>query len=96
MSVAVEVDSELKAKMNKLNHELLSLGRLLVAYSGGVDSAFLAWAAYQVIPGKMLAVISDSPSLARTQLRDAIAFCEEYGTPCHRISTGEMQLPEYV
>ncbi len=96
MSITVEVDKELDAKLNKLNHELRSLGRILVAYSGGVDSAFLAWAAHQVIPGKMLAVISDSPSLAREQLRDAIAFCEEYGIPCHRISTEEMQLPEYV
>jgi len=95
MSVTV-VDNELEAKLQKLNHELRSLGRILVAYSGGVDSAFLAWAAHQVIPGKMLAVVSDSPSLARAQLRDAIAFCEEYGIPCHRISTGEMQLPEYV
>ncbi|MGA2028376.1 MAG: ATP-dependent sacrificial sulfur transferase LarE [Syntrophobacteraceae bacterium] len=96
MSVAIEVDNELQAKLNKLNHELRSLGKLLVAYSGGVDSAFLAWAAHQVIPGRMLAVISDSPSLAREQLRDAIAFCEECGIPWRRISTGEMQRPEYV
>ncbi len=94
--MSVEVDNELKAKLNKLNHELRSLGRILVAYSGGVDSAFLAWAAHQAIPGKMLAVISGSASLARAQLLDAIAFCEEYGIPYRRISTSEMQRPEYV
>jgi uncharacterized protein len=44
----------------------------------------------------MLAVISDSASLARTQLRDAIAFCQENGIPCQTIATGEMQRPEYV
>ncbi len=96
MSVANEVDNELKAKLNKLNRELRSLGRVLVAYSGGVDSAFLAWATHQAIPGKMMAVISDTPSLARAQLKDAIAFCEEYGIPWGRISTGEMQRPEYI
>ncbi len=96
MSVTVEVDKELEAKLNKLNNELRSLGNILVAYSGGVDSAFLAWAAHQAIPGRMLAVISDSPSLARAQLLDAMAFCKEYGIPCRRISTDEMQRPEYV
>jgi uncharacterized protein len=44
----------------------------------------------------MLAVISDSASLARAQLRDAIAFCRENGIPCQTIATGEMQRPEYV
>jgi asparagine synthetase B (glutamine-hydrolysing) len=65
MSVIVEIDKELDAKLNKLNSELPSLGNILVAYSGGVDSALLAGAAHQVLPGKLLAVISDSPSLAR-------------------------------
>ena len=96
MSVAVEFDRDLQAKLDKLNQELSSLRRLLVAYSGGVDSAFLAWAAHKALPGNMLAVISDSPSLPRAQLRDALDFCQEYGIPCQTISTGEMQRPEYV
>ena len=79
-----------------LDEQLRSLGRLLVAYSGGVDSAFLAWAAYKVLGDNMLAVIADSPSLARNQLEDAIAFASEHGIPLEVLSTAEVDRPEYV
>src|ERR1700746_1145474 len=72
------------------------LGRVLVAYSGGVDSAYLAWAAPGELGEKMLAVIADSPSLARTQLADALAFAGEQGIPVEVISTAEMDRAEYV
>lgn len=70
--------------------------RILVAYSGGVDSAYLAWAAHRVLSDNMLAVIADSPSLARTQLTDAIAFANEQGIPLEVISTAELDKPEYI
>ena len=54
-----------------LDQNIRALGRTLVAYSGGVDSAFLAWVAHEVLGDDMLAVIADSPSLARTHLADA-------------------------
>ena len=69
---------------------------MLVAYSGGTDSAFLSWAAHQALGGGMLAVIADSPSLARFQLADAIAFAREQGIPLEIVHTGELQRPEYV
>ena len=72
------------------------MGRTLVAYSGGVDSAFLAWAAHQALGDAMLAVIADSPSLARTQLADAIAFAHEQSIPLEVISTTELDRPEYA
>jgi uncharacterized protein len=72
------------------------LGRLLVAYSGGVDSAYLAWAAHQALGDQMLAVIADSPSLARTQLADAIAFAAEQAIPLEVVATSELDRPEYV
>jgi len=75
---------------------LRGLGRLLVAYSGGVDSAYLAWAAHRTLGAEMLAVIADSPSLARTQLADAIAFANEQGIPLEVIATSELERPEYV
>jgi uncharacterized protein len=68
----------------------------LVAYSGGVDSAFLAWVAHQVLGDGMLAVIADSPSLARTHLADAIAFSNEHKIPLEVISTAELDRPEYI
>ena len=65
------IPSELTEKRAVLEAELRSLGRLLVAYSGGTDSAFLAWAAHRALGADMLAVIADSASLARYQLADA-------------------------
>lgn len=87
---------ELAVKQQRLAEILKSLGRTLVAYSGGVDSAWLAWAAYAALGDDMLAVIADSPSLARTHLRDAIAFAEEKKIPVRVVQTQEMERVEYV
>jgi uncharacterized protein len=89
-------EANLSAKSSELKAELLSLGRVLVAYSGGVDSAYLAWAAHRAMGADMLAIIADSPSLARTQLSDAIAFANEHGIPLEVISTSELDRPEYA
>src|SRR2546429_5362705 len=85
----------LASKRAVLDKSLRTLGRTLLAYSGGVDSAFLAWAAHQVLGDNMLAVIADSPSLARTQLADAIAFAGEHQIPLKVIATNELDRPEY-
>src|SRR6266853_256214 len=87
---------DLSLKQREMENALRSLGRTLVAYSGGVDSAYLAWVAHQVLRQDMLAVIADSPSLARTQLQDALAFAGEHGIPVEVIQTAEMERPEYV
>jgi uncharacterized protein len=91
-SAAPDIDS----KLALLQSRLRTLGRTLVAYSGGVDSAYLAWAAHQVLGDKMLAIIADSPSLARTQLADAVAFAQEQSIPLEVVSTSELDRPEYV
>jgi uncharacterized protein len=83
-------------KQESLQARLRGMRRLLVAYSGGVDSAYLAWAAYQALGEKMLAVIADSPSLARNQLADAVAFAREESIPLEVIATSELDRPEYV
>ncbi len=88
--------TDITAKRSTLDQALASLGRTLVAYSGGTDSAFLAWAAYQVLGDRMLAVIADSASLARFQLADAIAFAREQSIPLEVITTGELDRAEYV
>ena len=83
-------------KHDALHARIRALGRTLVAYSGGVDSGFLAWAAYRALGSDMLAVIADSPSLARTHLNEAIAFAREQGIPLEIISTSELDRAEYV
>jgi uncharacterized protein len=91
----VDTSDSLNSKADRLRHILAARGRLLVAYSGGVDSAFLAWTAHQVIGERMRAVIADSPSLARTHLEDALAFAREQGIPAAVIETHELENPAY-
>jgi pyridinium-3,5-biscarboxylic acid mononucleotide sulfurtransferase len=90
------VDATTVAKRAALDSTIRALRRTLVAYSGGVDSAFLAWATHQVLGSDMLAVIADSPSLARTHLSEAVAFAKEHGIPLEIIPTSELDRAEYV
>jgi uncharacterized protein len=87
--------STLDHKMQQLGEILASHGRLIVAYSGGVDSAFLAWKAHQVLGDQMLAVIADSASLARTHLEDALVFARENSIPVEVVETQELENPAY-
>jgi len=90
------IPSDLDRKRAALHESIRALGRALVAYSGGVDSAFLAWEMHRVLGSEMLAVIADSPSLARSQLADAVKFAEEQDIPLEVIATGEFERPEYI
>ncbi len=90
------VPAELDQKRARLDAHLRQLGRTLVAYSGGIDSAFLAYSARGVLGDDMLAVIADSASLARTHLADAVAFAREQDIPLEIISTNELDRPEYA
>jgi uncharacterized protein len=92
----VQPAPSLAAKRAVLDQRLRALKRTLIAYSGGVDSAFLAWAAREVLGDNILAVIADSPSLARSQLADATAFAGEQGIPLEIIVTDELDRPEYA
>ena len=93
---ALAQTSATSAKLQSLQERLLRLGSLMVAYSGGVDSAFLAATAYSVLADKMLAVLADSPSLARRDLEQAEAFALSLGMPLHIVQTGELEHPEYA
>ena len=92
----MNVTPALAAKRAVLDQHLRSLRRTLIAYSGGTDSTFLAWACHQALGSNMLAVIADSPSLARFQLEDAIAFAREQGIPIEIIHTQELERAEYI
>jgi len=87
---------DLEAKASLLTSKIQSLGSVLVAYSGGTDSAYLAYAAHQALGDKMLAVIADSPSLPRTELEAALTFTAEQGIPTHILHTSELEKPEYI
>ena len=86
---------DLQAKAERLDDVLAGLGSVMVAYSGGTDSAFLAWSAQRVLGAGMLAVIADSASLPRKELAAALAFADSAGFPVHVISTGELDNPDY-
>ncbi len=86
---------DLTAKYGLLELGLRSLGSVLVAYSGGTDSAFLTWSAHRVLGGRMLAVIADSASLPRAELAAALAFTAEHRIPTEVLQTAELDDPNY-
>src|SRR5208337_4755121 len=92
----VDPATMLDQKAKHLRQILAGQTRMIVAYSGGVDSAFLAWMAHQVLGGQMLAVIADSASLPRTHLEDALAFAREREIPVEVVETQELENPAYI
>jgi uncharacterized protein len=87
---------DVKIKTGVLHEILTSLDSLLVAYSGGTDSAFLAYAAHEILGDRMLAVIADSPSLPRQELAAALAFASTHKIPVHILQTRELEDPNYI
>jgi uncharacterized protein len=85
----------LAQKSALLHQTLADLGSLLVAYSGGTDSAFLTFAAHQALGGNMLAVIADSASLPRAELAAALAFTAQHNIPTEILHTEELSNPDY-
>ena len=83
-------------KEQRLFSILRDLGRTLVAYSGGTDSAYLAWAANRVLGDQSIAVTADSPSIPTSHKRDAELFAAENGIRHEYIETREFENPEYV
>ena len=86
---------QLPEKSALLHETLRSLDSLLVAYSGGTDSAFLAYAAHLALGPRMLAVIADSPSLPRAELAAALAFTAQHSIPTETLLTAELDNPDY-
>jgi pyridinium-3,5-biscarboxylic acid mononucleotide sulfurtransferase len=86
---------DLAAKAAKLHTTLQDLGSVLVAYSGGTDSAYLAYVAHLALGDKMQAIIADSPSLPRAELAAALVFTADHNIPTQILHTNELDSPEY-
>ncbi len=86
----------LDGKEAKLFALLEDLGRVIVAYSGGTDSAYLAWAANRVLGENALAITADSASIPESHKRDGEAFARAFGIRHEYIPTFEFDNPDYV
>jgi uncharacterized protein len=96
-TTAVSLDPEtLLAKQEVLFAHLRALGRVMVAYSGGTDSAYLAWAAQEALGPNAVAVLADSASIPESHKQDAEAFARQFGLRFEVIQTNEFENPDYA
>jgi uncharacterized protein len=86
---------EPRQSAQKLEEHLEKMQQTMIAYSGGVDSALLAFAAHRVLGERMVAVLADSASLSRREYRNALGFAQENSIPLQIIRTRELEDPSY-
>ena len=89
---AISVD----AKRAHLREILRTNAPLIIAYSGGVDSAFLLAEARRELGDRVLGVIADSPSLPRAALAEAVVLARAIGAPLEVVKTLELDNPDYA
>jgi uncharacterized protein len=85
----------MNSKERALREALASLGSTVVAYSGGVDSAYLACIAHDTLGARSIAVTADSPSYPRRHREMAIRIAAQFHLRHEIIRTGELEMPEY-
>ncbi len=95
MRDTLETTETVQKKMETLNSILCEMESIIVAYSGGVDSAFLAVSAKQILGNKALAVTAKSPSLAPSELTKAVELAQEFNINHKIIETNEVEREDY-
>ena len=87
---------DLTTKKQRLHEIIRAWPSALVAYSGGVDSAFLLWTAHQILASKVTGILGDSPSLPRSEHSAALAFAQKHKLPVEVLKTLELDDPSYA
>jgi uncharacterized protein len=94
--VELSAPADLQIKQDRLIALLREMGDVIVAYSGGTDSAYLAWAAREALGDKAIAITADSASIPASHKRDAEDFVQRFGIRHEYIETHEFENPDYL
>src|SRR5262245_49025628 len=96
MPAATPLTSELLARRDRLLEILRELGRVAVAFSGGIDRTVVAQAAHLALGDRAVAVTADTPSVPRAEIAEAVELARRIGIRHRLVRTDEFGDPDYV
>src|SRR5688500_7691028 len=96
LTLPSQVTEATRAKELALRELLRGMGRVIIAYSGGVDSAYLLKVAHDEIGDRAQAMIGISPSLMPEEHQEAAELADKLGIPLRAVETHEIEDPNYA